>query len=37
VTIIAANGALGGELDVGRASKAQVAEAILDAVAKLRD
>jgi phosphopantothenoylcysteine decarboxylase/phosphopantothenate--cysteine ligase len=36
VTIIAANGALGGELDVGRASKAQVAEAILDAVAKLR-
>jgi phosphopantothenoylcysteine decarboxylase / phosphopantothenate---cysteine ligase len=37
VTIIAANGALGGELDVGRASKAQVAEAILDAVATLRD
>jgi phosphopantothenoylcysteine decarboxylase / phosphopantothenate---cysteine ligase len=37
VTIIAANGALGGEVDVGRASKAQVAEAILDAVAKLRD
>jgi phosphopantothenoylcysteine decarboxylase / phosphopantothenate---cysteine ligase len=37
VTIIAANGAFGGELDVGRASKAQVAEAILDAVAKLRD
>lgn len=36
VTIIAANGAFGGELDVGRASKAQVAEAILDAVAKLR-
>jgi phosphopantothenoylcysteine decarboxylase/phosphopantothenate--cysteine ligase len=36
VTIIAANGALGGELDIGRASKADVAEAILDAVAKLR-
>jgi phosphopantothenoylcysteine decarboxylase/phosphopantothenate--cysteine ligase len=36
VTIIAANGAFGGELDVGRASKAHVAEAILDAVAKLR-
>ncbi|HEY2182033.1 MAG TPA: bifunctional phosphopantothenoylcysteine decarboxylase/phosphopantothenate synthase [Solirubrobacteraceae bacterium] len=36
VTIIAANGGLGGELDVGRASKADVAEAILDAVAKLR-
>jgi phosphopantothenoylcysteine decarboxylase/phosphopantothenate--cysteine ligase len=36
VTIIAANGAFGGELDVGRASKPQVAEAILDAIAKLR-
>ncbi len=36
VTILTANGAGEGAIDVGRAAKAQVAEAILDAVERLR-
>jgi phosphopantothenoylcysteine decarboxylase/phosphopantothenate--cysteine ligase len=37
VTILTANGSPGGAIEVARASKAQVAEAILDAVGRLRD
>jgi phosphopantothenoylcysteine decarboxylase/phosphopantothenate--cysteine ligase len=36
VTILTANGAADGAIGVGRAAKSQVAEAILDAVARLR-